>query len=128
MSHQNENIPDDPLDQATTALHDLPCSPGPSSELLASTLSALNRAQSNHNHNKPSNFTMKAFTKLAIAAVVAVFVGLLVWNFASTNHPAFGSILDQIKQSNSVRFKSEQTVQLPDSAAQTIAMTVTIAG
>lgn len=105
--HEPFKPEDDVVERAAAALRDVEIPAGPSAELLADTLSEI-RADSSERRF----WTMKLMTKLAVAAVLAIVIGGLIWTgLPWEGEPAFADVLQKVQQIHSVRFKSE--VEMP---------------
>lgn len=118
MSEHETHKPDDIVDRAAAALRDVAVPDGPSPELLADTLSAIRAAEQgkplNANSSRRRIFTMRFITKLAVAAVLVLFVGALVWTDSPWgSQAAFADVLEKVQQVKSVRFKVEATYMPP---------------
>jgi outer membrane lipoprotein-sorting protein len=135
--HEKHDKPDDAIvDRAASALRDHATPPGPSDELLATTLAAIRSADAAADRHPDAHqtsigrslLTMKFVTKFAVAAVLALFVGALVWTGGPWGgQAAFADVLQKVQRVQSVRFKSVATVNLPNAPAgtpRTIAMTM----
>ncbi|HZZ42647.1 MAG TPA: hypothetical protein VFE58_06895, partial [Tepidisphaeraceae bacterium] len=102
--HEQFKPEDDVVERAAAALRDVETPDGPSAELLADMLSAIRAKDS----SKRRFWTMKTVTKFAVAAVLAVVIGVAAWTGAPWGgEPAFADVLEKVQQVHSVRFISQ---------------------
>lgn len=122
MSKREINpMEDDLLDRATAALRDADTPAGPEPALIDQTLLRLSQANASPTEETHSRriLTMKGIIKLAIAACIALLVGLLVFNRPPDRSSlAFGAVLDRVQNVKTLRFKMESVVQMPNGKEQ----------
>jgi outer membrane lipoprotein-sorting protein len=109
MRQRNEQQPVDVLERATAALRDLPLPDGPSPQLAASTVEALQSASIPPDvirlkERRRKMFRLMRYSGAAAAAVLLAIVGgwlLLLDRMAA---PAFADVVEKIKNAKSVTF------------------------
>jgi hypothetical protein len=70
--------------------------------------------------------TMKTFFKLAVAACVALAIGLVFLTNPGGRALAFAEVIEQVKQAKSVRYKSVINVEMPGGKSQTTNATTVV--
>src|SRR4051812_18263619 len=129
--HRDHNLPpDDALAQATAAMRAYAGDEAVPDQIATQTLQALRAANEHPFSLRERIFTMKSFTKLAIAASIAIVVGALVFGglFSLGGHMAFADVIDRVKQSGIVRFHCDGTMQLPQGGEQKISTVTIVSG
>ena len=71
---------------------------------------------------------MKLFTRLAVAAGIALVAGLVFLTNPGGRALALADVIEQVKQAKSVRFKASINVMLQDGNSQTVESTMVISG
>lgn len=109
MTERNEQQPVDDLDLATAALRDMSIPDGPPSQLMASTVEALQSASIppdviRLNERKQKMFRLIRYS--GAAAAVALLAVLAGWLFLmdGTASPVFADVVKKIKNAKSVTF------------------------
>src|SRR5688572_14190266 len=119
---------DDALARATAALRDVAVPDGPPPQLQADVLSALRSGRASSDSNR-RRLTMNALVKLAIAAVIVLAIGSLLWVAPPWGSQlAFGDVLKKVNGAGSVTFKATTVVAIPNAPKQTIDSTIAISG
>jgi outer membrane lipoprotein-sorting protein len=133
MTNHNHQDPDALIDRAIDSLQHRAASSTfaePTPAVVQQTLARLAAAQSDKpNINNTWRIpTMRLMTKLAVAAAVAIVVGVLAWTGGGpwSAQPAFADVLQKVKQVHSVRFKSEGTTTAPGATEPTTSVITTL--
>ena len=122
MTNEPDNLADNLLERATSALRDTAVPPGPPASVLAKTLSALEAAQRPHQTLTLKHITlqqriraMNAISKLAVAASLLITVGgIFLWTLASSPSVAFADVLKEVRSIQSVQYRVTQTRKIDE--------------
>jgi outer membrane lipoprotein-sorting protein len=108
-TNEKEMHGSDILQKAVASLRDTPVPPGPAGDLVAGTLAALDRQESDRKLIKIKEriLAMKRITKIAAAAILIGVVGLIVWLVPSDNRSglAFADIVRPILTARTATYK-----------------------
>ncbi len=119
---------DDIVDRATASLRDAATPDGPSPELLANTMAAIRHAQAQRQTSIRRRFlNVKNLTRLSIAAVLSLFVGVLVYTGTGGGGVAFAQVLEKVNRVHTVRLKAVVDLpKFPPGVPKSTEMTMTI--
>lgn len=121
MSLEHNNLGNDLLERAVSALRDANVPDGPPPEVVEQTLARLGAGvESKPTRNHRRIIPMRLRTMLAVAAaVVIVFGSVSFWGLHSRESMAFGDVLKNVLSVHTVQFKGTHTVQVPGLGTRT---------
>jgi len=122
MSLEHNNLGNDLLERAVSALRDANVPDGPPPEVVEQTLARLGAGmESQPTRNYRRIIPMRLRTMLAVAAaVVIVFGSVSFWGLHSRGSMAFGELLKNVLSVHTVQFKGTGTVEVPGLGTKTV--------
>lgn len=122
MSLEQNNLGNDLLERAVSALRDANVPDGPPPEVVEQTLARLGAGmESQPTRNYRRVIPMRLRSMLAVAAaVVIVFGSVSFWGLHSRGSMAFGELLKNVLSVHTVQFKGTATVQIPKLGTRTV--------
>ena len=114
MANEQRYMPDDLLDRAIAARKDMAIPLGPPLPVLAATRERLNATDFTRTVSLIRRIlTMKALSKLAVAAILAVAITGIFFFMRGTSSVAFADVLQGVRTAQSVSFKGSGTITVP---------------
>jgi hypothetical protein len=115
MTNQNELPKPDALEQALAALRRTPVSPGPPPQLVASTIETVQsrvseQAITRRQERRKRMFRIARYSSLAAAAALLAIGGIALWVLDRSAAPAFGQVIEKVKESKSAIFNLRQKI------------------
>lgn len=131
MSNEPDNLADNLLDRATSALRNTAVHEGPKASVLANTLAAMEAAE---RPDQPLTLrqrirTMRTLSKLAIAASLLISAGgMLMWSIAWAPSVAFADVMKEVRSIQSVQYRQTIRTEEPGKASQSMSGEMLVAG
>jgi hypothetical protein len=102
IPHDN---PSDLLERSLAAMRNAPIPDGPSQQLIADTLAALNKAQGDRPQpNTRRKTNMRIITRLAASLIVAIGAAALIFFTTRTGSVAFADVVQKVREAKTLTF------------------------